>query len=100
MPVVLRICHDVEYIWHDQLFTDIFYDIFYEFVRLCYGHFSQSCVPFSLFLQRGLFDQPTAKAFRSNILEKRDSEDPMVLYRRFRGGDPDPDALLKARGLK
>ena len=71
MPVVLRICHDVEYIWHDQLFTDIFYDIFYEFVRLCYGHFSQSCVPFSLFLQRGLFDQPTAKAFRSNILEKR-----------------------------
>ncbi len=55
---------------------------------------------FSLFLQRGLFDQPTAKSFRSNILEKGDSEDPMVLYRRFRGGDPDPDALLKARGLK
>ena len=53
-----------------------------------------------LFLQRGLFDQPTAKSFRSNILEKGDSEDPMVLYRRFRGGDPDPDALLKARGLK
>lgn len=55
---------------------------------------------FSLFLQRGLFDRETAQSFRRNILEKGDSEDPMVLYRRFRGGDPDPDALLKARGLK
>lgn len=55
---------------------------------------------FSLFQQRGLFDAETSQSFRQNILEKGDSEDPMVLYRRFRGGDPDPDALLKARGLK
>ncbi|MBO7509906.1 MAG: hypothetical protein J6T35_01865, partial [Bacteroidales bacterium] len=52
------------------------------------------------FQQRGLFDAETARSFRQNILEKGDSEDPMTLYRRFRGGDPDPDALLKARGLK
>ena len=55
---------------------------------------------FSLFERNGLFDKATASSFRSNILEKGDSEDPMVLFRRFRGSDPDPDALLRARGLK
>ncbi|MBQ1208884.1 MAG: M3 family metallopeptidase [Bacteroidales bacterium] len=55
---------------------------------------------FSLFMEKGLYDKETAMSFRRNILEKGDTEDPMVLYRRFRGGDPDPDALLKARGLK
>jgi peptidyl-dipeptidase Dcp len=55
---------------------------------------------FSLFMEKGLYDKETAMSFRRNILEKGDTEEPMVLYRRFRGGDPDPDALLKARGLK
>ena len=55
---------------------------------------------FELFKQKGVFDSETAMSFRHNILEKGDSEDPMVLYVRFRGAQPDPDALLRARGLK
>ncbi len=54
---------------------------------------------FELFRKKGIFDKATATSFRQNILEKGDSEDPMVLYRRFRGKDPDPAALLRARGL-
>lgn len=55
---------------------------------------------FELFKERGVFDKETADSFRRNILEKGGSEDPMMLYRRFRGADPDPDAMLRARGLK
>ncbi|MDR0691897.1 MAG: M3 family metallopeptidase, partial [Prevotellaceae bacterium] len=56
---------------------------------------------FHAFLETGdVFDQKTAQAFRKNILEKGGSEDPMTLYRAFRGKDPDGDALLINRGLK
>ena len=55
---------------------------------------------FELFRKKGEFDSATARSFRENILEKGGSEEPMVLYRRFRGADPDPDALLRARGLR
>ncbi len=55
---------------------------------------------FSVFEQNGIFDPATAASFRHNILEMGGSEDPMVLYRRFRGADPDPAALLRARGLE
>jgi peptidyl-dipeptidase Dcp len=54
---------------------------------------------FEAFEQNGLFDQATATSFRENILEKGGSEDPMVLYKRFRGREPKVDALLKRRGL-
>mgnify|MGYP003417383208 CR=1 FL=1 len=54
---------------------------------------------FELFKQKGIFDQSTAASFRRNILEKGGSDEPMDLYRRFRGADPDPSALLKSRGL-
>ncbi|MDY2707413.1 MAG: M3 family metallopeptidase, partial [Candidatus Cryptobacteroides sp.] len=49
--------------------------------------------------EKGVFDRETAMSFRHNILEKGGSEEPMVLYRRFRGADPDAGALLRARGL-
>jgi peptidyl-dipeptidase Dcp len=55
---------------------------------------------FQAFLETGdVFDQKTAQAFRKNILERGGSEDPMTLYRRFRGKDPDGNALLVNRGL-
>ncbi|MDE6225104.1 MAG: hypothetical protein K2M25_03085, partial [Muribaculaceae bacterium] len=54
---------------------------------------------FELFKQNGVFDPATAKAFKENVLEAGGSEDPMVLYRRFRGQDPTPAALLRNRGL-
>ncbi|OGU80892.1 MAG: peptidase M3 [Ignavibacteria bacterium RBG_16_35_7] len=54
---------------------------------------------FEAFEENGLFDQATALSFRKNILEKGGSEDPMELYKRFRGREPKVDALLKRRGL-
>ena len=55
---------------------------------------------FELFKEKGIFDKETAMSFRRNVLEKGGSEEPMVLYRTFRGAEPDPAALLRARGLK
>ena len=55
---------------------------------------------FELFKQKGIFDPETAMSLRRNVLEKGGSEEPMTLYRIFRGQDPDPGALLRARGLK
>ncbi|MDR1683547.1 MAG: M3 family metallopeptidase [Candidatus Symbiothrix sp.] len=54
---------------------------------------------FQAFAERGIFDQATAKSFRDNILAKGGSEDPAVLYKRFRGADPNPVFLLKNRGF-
>ena len=54
---------------------------------------------FELFMQKGIFDPETATSFRKNILEMGGSDEPMDLYRRFRGADPDPKALTRARGL-
>ena len=54
---------------------------------------------FELFKEKGVFNTEISMSFRRNILEKGGSDEPMVLYRRFRGADPDPDALIRARGL-
>ena len=54
---------------------------------------------FELFMQKGIFDPETAMSFRHNVLEKGGSDESMDLYRRFRGADPDPAALTRARGL-
>ena len=54
---------------------------------------------FELFMEKDIFDPATARSFRENILEKGGSDEPMELYRRFRGADPDPAALTRARGL-
>jgi peptidyl-dipeptidase Dcp len=56
---------------------------------------------FQAFVESGnIFDAATAKAFRSNILEKGSSDNPMTLYKAFRGKEPNGDALLIKRGLK
>ena len=55
---------------------------------------------FDAFIENGIFDKATADAFRINILEAGSSEDPMKLYVQFRGAEPNPDALLRGRGLK
>ena len=54
---------------------------------------------FEAFKVNGLFDPATATAFRKNVLERGGTEDPMVLYKNFRGADPDIKPLLKRRGL-
>lgn len=54
---------------------------------------------FELFKEKGVFDPATAKSFKENVLEAGGSEDPMELYVKFRGHQPNVDALLRNRGL-
>lgn len=53
---------------------------------------------YSRFQENGIFNQEVASSFRE-LLEKGDSIDPAVLYRNFRGHDPEPEALLKQLGI-
>jgi len=57
------------------------------------------CDGFELFKENGIFDPATAKSFRENVLEAGGSADPMELYVKFRGHEPNVDALLRYRGL-
>jgi len=55
---------------------------------------------YQAFVEKGnLFDEKLALSFRKNILEKQGSDDPMAMYKRFRGREPKVDALIKKLGL-
>ncbi len=54
---------------------------------------------FDLFKEKGLYDQATAQSYRKEILEKGGAEDPMKLFVAFRGREPDPNAMLRRKGL-
>jgi len=54
---------------------------------------------FSVFKKNGIFDKKTAESFRKNVLEKGGTEDPMVLYKRFKGEEPKINALLERNGI-
>ena len=54
---------------------------------------------FSLFKEKGIFSREVAASFRDNILSRGSSEDVSVLYRKFRGHDPEPEALMEKLGL-
>ena len=91
---------EITYRYRSTYFSHIFTNDY------CAGYYSYTWAEvldadaFDAFIEHGIFDPATAKAFRENILEKGGSEDPMTLYRQFRGADPNPDALLRNRGLK
>ena len=55
---------------------------------------------FAVFQKEGIFNPQTAQRFRDCILSKGGTEHPMTLYKRFRGGEPTIDALLKRNGIK
>ncbi len=55
---------------------------------------------FSIFKKEGIFNQTTAQRFRDCILSKGGTEHPMTLYKRFRGGEPTIDALLRRDGIR
>ena len=55
---------------------------------------------FAVFKKHGIFNKETALRFRENILSKGGTENPMTLYKRFKGGEPTIDALLKRNGIK
>ena len=50
---------------------------------------------FEHFREKGIFNKNVAASFRNNILEKGNTESPMEMYVKFRGKEPDPDALLR-----
>jgi peptidyl-dipeptidase Dcp len=54
---------------------------------------------FAYFQEKGIFNKEVATKFKDNILSKGGTELPMELYKRFRGQEPKPDALLKRAGL-
>ena len=54
---------------------------------------------FSLFKEKGIFNTEVAASFRENILSKGGTDDAAVLYRNFRGHDPQPEALMQKLGL-
>ncbi|MEN8123481.1 MAG: M3 family metallopeptidase [Bacteroidota bacterium] len=54
---------------------------------------------FEAFKEKGIFDKETATNFKENILSKGGTEKPMELYKKFRGKEPNSDALLKRAGL-
>ncbi|WP_394203633.1 M3 family metallopeptidase [Shewanella waksmanii] len=54
---------------------------------------------FEAFKENGIFDHKTAEAFRNNILSQGGSDDPMQLYKQFRGKEAGIEPLLRSRGL-
>ena len=54
---------------------------------------------FDYFKKHGIYNREVADKFRKTLLEKGGSEEPMVLFEMFTGAQPNPDAMLKARGL-
>jgi Zn-dependent oligopeptidase len=54
---------------------------------------------FAYFQEHGIFNKEIATKFKENVLSKGGTEHPMILYKRFRGQEPKPDALLKRAGL-
>lgn len=58
------------------------------------------CDAFETFIEKGIFNKDTANRFRHCLLERGDSEDPMTMYKNFRGSEPQITPLLKDRGMK
>src|SRR5690625_796512 len=54
---------------------------------------------FAYFREKGIFNKTIADKFKEHVLSKGGTEDPMILYKRFRGKEPDNEALLKRAGL-
>ena len=54
---------------------------------------------FEYFQENGIFNKEVATKFKENVLSKGGTEHPMILYKRFRGQEPKPEALLMRAGL-
>jgi peptidyl-dipeptidase Dcp len=54
---------------------------------------------FEYFQEKGIFNKDVATKFKENVLSKGGTEPPMILYKRFRGQEPKPEALLRRAGL-
>ncbi|TGD57040.1 M3 family metallopeptidase [Flavobacterium humi] len=54
---------------------------------------------FAYFQEKGIFNKEVADKFKDNVLSQGGTDHPMTLYKRFRGQEPKPEALLKRAGL-
>ncbi|WP_437371861.1 M3 family metallopeptidase [Maribacter litoralis] len=54
---------------------------------------------FAYFKEKGIFNKEVATKFKDNVLSQGGTENPMVLYKRFRGAEPKVEALLERAGL-
>ena len=90
---------EIEFRYRGTFFSHIFTNDY------CAGYYSYlwaevlDCDAFQCFKEEGLLNPETGMRYRRNILEKGSSDDLMDLYRRFRGSDPNPKAMLRNRGL-
>ena len=95
----VRIFPDVEGSMHSPQFSHIFAGGYAA------GYYSYKWAEvldadaFAKFKENGIFDRATADSFRQNVLERGGTENPSVLYKRFRGQDPTIDALLIRDGI-
>ncbi|MBF4984907.1 M3 family metallopeptidase [Nonlabens mediterrranea] len=95
--------------------TDLYPDVTSSCMSTAFGHIFQGgysagyysykwaevldADAFEVFKEKGIFDKSTATSFKDHILSKGGTENPMLLYKRFRGSEPKIDALLKRAGL-
>ena len=92
----LKMPKEVQYRYHSPYFKHIFGSDGYAS-----GYYTYTWAEvldtdgYELFMEKGVFDPATAKSFRENVLEMGGSDDPMKLYKQFRGHEPSPDALLR-----
>ena len=90
---------EIEYRYRGTFFSHIFTNDY------CAGYYSYlwaevlDCDAYQCFVEEGLLNKETGMRYRRNILEKGSSDDLMKLYRQFRGHDPNPEAMLRNRGL-
>lgn len=57
------------------------------------------CDAFDKFKQDGIFNPATARSWLENVLSRGGTEAPMILYKRFRGAEPDIDAMMRRDGI-
>ena len=81
--------------YFNHIFTNTYYAGYYSYI---WAEVLDADA-FQAFKKTNLFDKKLALAYRINILEKGGSEDPMDLYKKFRGAEPEIKPLLEKRGL-
>jgi peptidyl-dipeptidase Dcp len=88
---------------HDELISTSFQHVFSGGYAAGYYGYKWADVlaadAFETFLAEGIFNPATAERFKTSILERGGSRNAANLYRKFRGSDPDPEALLRSEGL-
>jgi len=110
-PIINVKAHELEAFKTTQLYPDILENCMStSFSHIFQGGYSSGYYSykwaevldadaFEYFKEEGIFNKDVANKFKNNVLSKGGTEDPMVLYKRFRGKEPQPEALLKRAGL-